>query len=149
MPRSENSAPDARDHRTDPKTMVTIGSGFFISSDSYAVTNNHIVEGSDTAEIRTSDNKTYPAKVVGRDSLSDIALIKVDGRTDFSYVTLADQPPRAGDWVLTAGNAFGLGGLVTAGIVSARERNIDDRFRAGFHPDRCADQQGRFGWSEL
>lgn len=78
--------------------MVTIGSGLFISPDGYAVTNSHIVEGSDTAEIRTSDNKTYPAKVVGRDSLSDIALIKVDGRTDFSHVTLADQPPRAGDW---------------------------------------------------
>jgi serine protease Do len=126
-PRSENSPPDARNQRTAPKTMgvVTIGSGFFISPDGYAVTNSHIVEGSDSAEIRTSDNKTYPAKVVGRDSLSDIALIKVEGRADFSYVTLADQPPRAGDWVLTVGNAFGLGGSVTAGIVSARERNIE------------------------
>ncbi|TYL76267.1 S1C family serine protease [Bradyrhizobium cytisi] len=125
-PQSENPAPDAPDRGTVPRTTrtVNIGSGFFISPDGYAVTNSHIVETSDTAEIRTSDKKTYSAKVVGRDSLSDIALIKVDGRNDFSYVQLADQPPRTGDWVLTAGNTFGLGGSVTAGIVSARERNI-------------------------
>ncbi|MCK1711325.1 MULTISPECIES: trypsin-like peptidase domain-containing protein [unclassified Bradyrhizobium] len=123
----EESPPDARDHGTAPKATrtVTIGSGFFISPDGYAVTNSHLVEASDTAEIRTNDKKTYSAKVVGRDSLSDIALIKVDGRSDFSYVQLADQPPRVGDWVLTAGNTFGLGGSVTAGIVSARERNIE------------------------
>ncbi|MDH2399259.1 trypsin-like peptidase domain-containing protein [Bradyrhizobium sp. SSUT18] len=126
-PQSENPAPAAPDHGTAPKTTgrVNIGSGFFISPDGYAVTNNHIVEASDTAEIRTNDKKTYSAKVVGKDSLSDIALIKVDGRNDFSYVQLADQQPRAGDWVLTAGNTFGLGGSVTAGIVSARERNIE------------------------
>jgi serine protease Do len=116
LPR-QGKAPDAGQ-------AITMGSGFFISPDGYAVTNNHVVEDSDTAEIRTSDEKTYSAKVIGKDPLSDIALIKVDGRNDFSYVKLADQPPRVGDWVLTAGNPFGLGGTVTAGIVSARERNI-------------------------
>jgi serine protease Do len=126
-PRSQNPAPDAPDHQTVPEAaeIVTIGSGFFISPDGYAVTNSHVVEVSDTAEIRTNDKKTYSAKVVGKDSLSDIALIKVEGRNDFSYAELADQPPRAGDWVLAAGNTFGLGASVMAGIVSARERNIE------------------------
>jgi serine protease Do len=82
------------------------------------------VENSDIAQIRTNDDKIYQAKVVGTDRLSDLALIKVDGRNDFSYVTLADQLPRVGDWVLAVGNPFGLRGTVTAGIVSARERTI-------------------------
>ncbi len=104
--------------------LATLGSGFFISPDGYAVTNSHVVENNDTAEVRTSDDKTYSAKVVGRDPLSDLALIKVEGRKDFAYVELADRLPRIGDWVLTVGNPFGLRGTITAGIVSARERNI-------------------------
>jgi serine protease Do len=126
-PEKEIPAPDAPDQRKAPKTieMMTIGSGFFVSPDGYAVTNSHVVADNDAVEIRTNDNMTYAAKVVGKDSLSDLALIKVDGRGDFSYVKLADQPPRVGDWVLTAGNPFGLGGTVTAGIVSARERNVE------------------------
>src|SRR5205814_5504013 len=68
--------------------------------------------------------KTYTAKVIGADPKTDIALIKIEGRTDFPYVTLADNPPRIGDWVVAVGNPFGLGGTVTAGIVSARGRDI-------------------------
>jgi serine protease Do len=105
--------------------MTSIGSGFFISSDGNAVTNSHVVENSDTAEIRTQEGQTYTAKVVGKDPIRDLALIKVDGRNDFSYVTIADELPRVGDWVLAVGSPFGLGGTVTAGIVSARQRNID------------------------
>jgi serine protease Do len=104
--------------------MTSIGSGFFVSPDGYAVTNNHVVEGGDTAEIRTHDNKIYKARVIGKDPLSDLALLKVDGRTDFTYVNLADQPPRTGDWILAVGNSFGLGNTVTAGIVSARARDL-------------------------
>jgi serine protease Do len=108
-----------------PARMVTTqGSGFFISADGYAVTNNHVIEGTKTAEIQTDDQKTYTAKVVGTDPISDLALLKVDGRSDFAFVKLADEMPRVGDWVLAVGNPFGLGGTVTAGIVSARERNI-------------------------
>jgi serine protease Do len=93
--------PDADGPDTGPATAqaVSIGSGFFISADGYAVTNSHVMEGSDTAEIRTSDNKVYQARLIGNDPLSDLALIKVDGRSDFSYVKLADQPPRVGDWI--------------------------------------------------
>jgi serine protease Do len=100
------------------------GSGFFISADGYAVTNNHVVEKAESVEVTTDDGKVYTAKVIGTDPKTDIALIKVDGRTDFPFVALGDKPPRIGDWVIAVGNPFGLGGTVTAGIVSARGRDI-------------------------
>ena len=99
------------------------GSGFFISADGYAVTNNHVVQNAENVEVTTDDGKTYSAKVIGTDPRTDLALIKVDGK-DFPYVKLADTTPRVGDWVLAVGNPFGLGGTVTAGIVSARGRDI-------------------------
>jgi serine protease Do len=100
------------------------GSGFFITADGYAVTNNHVVDKAESVEITTDDGKTYPAKVIGTDPRTDLALIKVEGRKDFPVSKLADGNPRIGDWVLAVGNPFGLGGTVTAGIVSARGRDI-------------------------
>jgi serine protease Do len=100
------------------------GSGFFISPDGFAVTNNHVVDGADSVEVGTEDGKTYPAKVIGTDPRTDLALIKVEGRTDFPFAKLSDGQPRIGDWVLAVGNPFGLGGTVTAGIVSASGRDI-------------------------
>lgn len=99
------------------------GSGFFISADGYAVTNNHVVDKAESVEVTTDDGKTYTAKVIGTDPRTDLALIKVDG-SDFPFAKLADNSPRIGDWVLAVGNPFGLGGTVTAGIVSARGRDI-------------------------
>ncbi|MBN8921421.1 MAG: trypsin-like peptidase domain-containing protein, partial [Rhizobiales bacterium] len=99
------------------------GSGFFISSDGYAVTNNHVVERGQTVEIKTDGGKTYSAKVVGTDPRTDIALLKAEG-SNFPHVEFAEQAPRIGDWVLAVGNPFGLGGTVTAGIVSASGRDI-------------------------
>jgi serine protease Do len=100
------------------------GSGFFISADGYAVTNNHVVEKAEHVDITTDDGKTYTAKVIGTDTRTDVALIKVEGKNDFPFVHLSDKSPRIGDWVLAVGNPFGLGGTVTAGIVSARGRDI-------------------------
>src|SRR5436190_6567366 len=100
------------------------GSGFFISADGFAVTNNHVVDGADKVEVTTDDGKTYSAKVIGSDPRTDLALIKVAGRTDFPFAKLSDTKPRIGDWVLAVGNPFGLGGTVTAGIVSASGRDI-------------------------
>jgi serine protease Do len=100
------------------------GSGFFITADGYAVTNNHVVDKADRVEVVTDDGKTYQAKVIGTDPRTDLALIKVEGRNDFPYVHFAEHAPRIGDWVLAVGNPFGLGGTVTAGIVSARGRDI-------------------------
>jgi serine protease Do len=99
------------------------GSGFFITRDGYAVTNNHVVQNAENVQVTTDDGKTYTAKVIGTDPKTDLALIKIDG-SDFPFVKLADTPPRIGDWVLAVGNPFGLGGTVTAGIVSARGRDI-------------------------
>jgi serine protease Do len=99
------------------------GSGFFISADGYAVTNGHVVGTSDTVEVETDGGKTLPAKVFGIDPISDLALIKVEG-AGFAPVKISQRPPRVGEWVLAIGNPFGLGGTVTAGIVSARDRSI-------------------------
>ena len=124
-------APDERGQRNqiDPRAprnrLVTgQGSGFFITADGYAVTNNHVVDKADTVEVTTDEGKTYTAKVIGTDPRTDLALIKVEGRSDFPYAKLSDKAPRIGDWVLAVGNPFGLGGTVTAGIVSARGRDI-------------------------
>jgi serine protease Do len=100
------------------------GSGFFISADGYAVTNNHVVDGADKVEVTTDDGKTYSAKVIGTDARTDVALIKVEGGSNFPFAKLSDGKPRIGDWVLAVGNPFGLGGTVTAGIVSASGRDI-------------------------
>jgi serine protease Do len=105
--------------------MVTgVGSGFFISADGYAVTNNHVVDHASSVEITTDDGKTYTAKVIGTDAKTDLALIKVDGKSDFAYANLESEVPRVGDWVVAVGNPYGLGGTVTAGIVSAEGRDI-------------------------
>jgi serine protease Do len=100
------------------------GSGFFISPDGYAVTNNHVVDGADKVEVTTDEGKTYTAKVIGTDARTDVALIKVEGGSNFPFAKLSDGKPRIGDWVLAVGNPFGLGGTVTAGIVSASGRDI-------------------------
>src|SRR4249919_3046566 len=89
------------------------GSGFYISADGYAVTNNHVVDHAKTVQITMDDGSVYDAKVVGSDS-----------KTDLAFVKFADRDPRVGDWVVAVGNPFGLGGTVTAGIVSARGRDI-------------------------
>ncbi|MGI6245261.1 MAG: Do family serine endopeptidase [Pseudochelatococcus sp.] len=100
------------------------GSGFFISEDGYIVTNNHVVEKSAEVEVRTDDGRTLDAKVIGTDPRTDIALLKVDKKGPYPFVAFASTLPRVGDWVLAVGNPFGLGGTVTAGIVSARGRDI-------------------------
>jgi serine protease Do len=100
------------------------GSGFFISPDGYAVTNNHVVDHAQSVQVTTDDGTVYTAKVIGTDKKTDLALIKVEGKKDFSFVKFADAQPRVGDWVVAVGNPFGLGGTVTAGIVSARGRDI-------------------------
>jgi serine protease Do len=106
------------------QTIVGEGSGFFISSDGYAVTNNHVVDHAKSVQVTTADGTIYKARVVGTDPKTDLALIKVDGKGDFPFVQFADHAPQVGDWVIAVGNPFGLGGTVTAGIVSASSRDI-------------------------
>ncbi len=88
------------------------------------MTNNHVVDHAKSVQVTADNGTVYTAKVVGTDPKTDLALIKVDGKKDFPYVKFADHSPRVGDWVVAVGNPFGLGGTVTAGIVSARGRDI-------------------------
>jgi serine protease Do len=105
-----------------PGPVRGTGSGFFISGDGYIVTNNHVVAGADKVTVRTADDRTLPARVIGRDPATDLAVIKVEGR-DFPFVSFEDRAkPRVGDWVVAMGNPFNLGGTATAGIVSALAR---------------------------
>lgn len=109
-----------------PRRQATsLGSGFLISADGYIVTNNHVVgEGKDITVVR-DDGTEMPAKLIGRDAKTDLALVKVESKSPMPYVVFGDSDKlRVGDWVLAVGNPFGLGGTVTTGIVSARGREI-------------------------
>jgi serine protease Do len=117
-------APGARSAARGRTILTGQGSGFFISADGYAVTNFHVVERADNVEITADDGRVFAAKVIGADQNSDVALVKVDSAGNLPFVTFADSSPRVGDWVIAVGNPFGLGGTVTAGIVSARGRDI-------------------------
>jgi serine protease Do len=119
MPESRKFSQGTRKH-----FITGMGSGFLISSDGYAVTNFHVVDHASTVEVKTDDGKSYTAKVVGRDEKTDLALIKIDSENSFPFVTFAEKSPRVGDWVVAVGNPFGLTGSATAGIVSARGRDI-------------------------
>lgn len=102
------------------------GSGFFISADGYLVTNNHVVEGADEITVTLKDGRELKATLVGTDEGTDLAVLKVAGN-NFAYVSFEQTAkPRVGDWVITVGNPFGLGGTATAGIVSALGRDIND-----------------------
>jgi serine protease Do len=99
------------------------GSGFFISRDGYIVTNNHVVENAATITVRTNDERELKARLIGRDPATDLAVIKVEDKGEYPYVSFEDKAkPRVGDWVIAVGNPFGLGGTATAGIVSALAR---------------------------
>jgi serine protease Do len=103
---------------------VALGSGFIISADGYVVTNNHVIEHGKTVTVTLDNGKEMDAKIVGTDPKTDLALLKIKDATDLPYVKLSHETPRIGDWVLAIGNPFGLGGTVTAGIVSAEGRDI-------------------------
>ena len=118
--RGEGAAPS----KPQPRQGMSQGSGFFVSQDGYVVTNNHVVENAVEVQLVTDSGKTLDAKVVGTDPRTDLALLKVKDAGDYAFVQLADGKARIGDWVLAIGNPFGLGGTVTAGIVSAQGRDI-------------------------
>ncbi len=100
------------------------GSGFFISSDGYIVTNNHVIDGANEIEVRMNDKRKLKAQLIGTDPKTDLAVLKVDGN-DFKYVKFGNSnTTKVGDWVVAVGNPFGLRGTATAGIVSARGRDI-------------------------
>lgn len=116
-------APDGEDE--DLPEQLGSGSGFFISADGYIVTNNHVVANAEEITVRLNDERELTATLIGTDPETDLAVIRVEGN-DFPFVRFeTDARPRVGDWVLAIGNPLGLGGTVTAGVVSAYGRQID------------------------
>ena len=111
-------------HPARPHPTLAQGSGFFISPDGYLVTNNHVVEDAEDISVTLENGDKYPATLVGADARTDVALLKVKAPQQFPYVKFSEKDPRVGDWVLAVGNPFGLGGTVTAGIISAHNRDI-------------------------
>jgi len=104
-----------------------LGSGFIIDPAGYIVTNNHVVDGAKKITVTLDDGSAHPAKVVGRDAKTDLALLKIDSDKPLPYVAFGESSKEhVGDWVVAVGDPFGLGGTVTAGIVSAHGRNINE-----------------------
>jgi serine protease Do len=110
----------------EPRRATSLGSGFIIDPSGYIVTNNHVIEGADQITVRLHDDTELEAKIIGIDTKTDLALLKVEPKSPLPAVHWGDSDKtRIGDWVLAIGNPFGLGGSVTAGIVSARQRDIN------------------------
>jgi len=109
---------------TPPRKFMAAGSGFIISADGYIVTNNHVVENANKVTVVFDNGEEKQAKVVGTDVKTDLAVVKLDGESNLPFVKLTETEPRVGEWVVAVGNPFGLGGTVTAGIISARGRDI-------------------------
>lgn len=108
------------------RKATSLGSGFVIDPDGYIVTNNHVIDGADEITVTFSDDSKYVAKLLGKDEKTDLALLKIEGDDPFPYVKFGDsEAARIGDWAIVVGNPFGLGGTVTAGIISARARDIN------------------------
>ncbi len=107
------------------RKATALGSGFIIDSKGIVVTNNHVIKDADDILVRVDGDKEYEAKVIGTDPLSDIAVLKIETKDKFKSVKFGDSDrARIGDWVLAIGNPFGLGGTVTSGIISAKNRNL-------------------------
>ena len=106
------------------RKSAALGSGFIINEKGLVITNNHVIQGAEDIVVRV-DDKEYKAKIIGADPLSDIAVLQIDSKEKFIPVNFGDSDKaRIGDWVIAIGNPFGLGGTVTSGIISARNRSI-------------------------
>lgn len=123
----ENRGDRGGEQRSQPRRgpgMMGQGSGFIISEDGYVVTNNHVTSGAGKITVKSTDGKSYEATLIGSDQRTDLALLKIEADEPLPFVSFADSRPRVGQWVVAVGNPFGLGGTVTAGIVSADGRDI-------------------------
>ena len=109
-----------------PRRATSLGSGFIIDSEGYVVTNNHVISDATEVTVTLTNGEEYDAEIVGRDRQTDLALLKIETGEDLPSVEFGDSSgARIGDWVMTIGNPFGLGASVTAGIISARHRDIE------------------------
>ncbi len=126
--------------------QIGTGSGVIISEDGYIVTNNHVVKDAKDLEITLNNKRTYKAKIIGTDSKMDIALLKIDADEKLPYTAFADSDQvKVGEWVLAVGNPYNLNSTVTAGIVSAKARNLDERGIQSFIQTDAAVNPGNSG----
>ncbi len=125
--RSSNSLWDLFYGNSQQKRTVGTGSGVIVSSDGYIITNYHVIDNANSIEVTTNDNKSFNAELVGYDENSDIAILKIDNNRSFPYIIFADSnQTKIGEWVLAVGNPFNLTSTVTAGIISAKSRDLSD-----------------------
>jgi Do/DeqQ family serine protease len=132
--------------RSQQYKQIGTGSGVIISPDGYIITNNHVIEGAQSIEITTNDNKTFEAEIVGTDPNTDIALLKIDSDEPLDYSTFGDSnSARIGEWVLAVGNPFNLNSTVTAGIISAKSRDLSGQNTQSFIQTDAAVNPGNSG----
>ena len=125
--RSSFSALDLFFNRRLPESSVGTGSGVIVSPDGYIITNNHVIENANKIEVTTNDNKVYTADLVGTDPSTDIAVLKINVETNLPYLFFGNsENTRIGEWVLAVGNPFNLTSTVTAGIISAKSRDLNE-----------------------
>ena len=138
----ESDSSEARSQRPQEQKVTVQGTGFFISADGYIITNNHIVENGQKIKVFTVQGDEFAAKIIGTDPRTDVALIKVETK-NAPFAELGDSAQvKVGEWVLAIGNPLGMEHTVTAGIVSAKGRQLglgDEQLR-GLHPDRRGHQ---------
>lgn len=128
------------------RAQVGTGSGVIISPDGYIITNNHVITGSESISITLNDNKIYDAALIGKDEKTDIALLKVEPENDLPYITFGDSDAaKIGEWVLAVGNPFNLTSTVTAGIISAKSRDLSGRNSQSFIQTDAAVNPGNSG----
>ena len=142
----EGAAPFGMPQQMHRHPVEARGSGFLIDADGTVVTNNHVVKGAKSVSVTLDDGTVLPAKVVGRDARTDLAVLRIDAGHKLPFIELGDSAHvRPGEWVVAMGNPFGLGGTVTAGIVSASGRDIGAGPYDSFIQVDAPHQPGQFG----
>ncbi|MGC1204602.1 MAG: trypsin-like peptidase domain-containing protein [Flavobacteriaceae bacterium] len=132
--------------RSQPKSQMGTGSGVIINSDGYIITNNHVINNAQELSVTLNDNQTYKAEVIGTDPKTDIALLKIKSEKDLPYVTFGDSDnAKIGEWVLAVGNPFNLTSTVTAGIISAKSRDLTGTSAQSFIQTDAAVNPGNSG----
>lgn len=132
--------------RSTPRAQMGTGSGVIINADGYIITNNHVINNSDELTVTLNNNKTYSAEIIGTDPKTDIALLKIKADEELPFVTFADSDQaKIGEWVLAVGNPFNLTSTVTAGIISAKSRDLSGTSSQSFIQTDAAVNPGNSG----
>lgn len=142
----ESTMEDLISGKSSERVLIDTGSGVIINADGYIITNNHVIKEAHELTVTLNNNKTYTAKLIGADAITDIALLKIEADEDLPFVTFADSDnAKIGDWVLAVGNPFNLTSTVTAGIISAKARDLSGTKNQSFIQTDAAVNPGNSG----